>query len=127
LKHYGLLPEFCGRFSSVALFYDLSKEDLMEILNGVENSYVSQFKEDFNRIGIELVFTNEAIEFIAERAMKLRLGARGLLTVLQCILLDTMFEAPSRDNIKKCIVNKDSVIKEIPPTLLDRKGKVIKS
>lgn len=115
---YGMIPEFVGRFSNTVSLHDLTKEQLISILNSVKNNFVEQYKWLFDKDGIELEFDSNSLDLIAERTLKTRTGARGLHTELERVLLPHMFDLPryKKANILNVTINKTQV--NTPMTLL---------
>src|SRR5881409_1273414 len=127
LVNYGLIPEFIGRLPVMSAVHQLSRDDLITILTEPRNALVKQFQRFFSFDGIELVFSEDALVSIADRALERETGARGLRSIIEEILLDVQFELPSRRDVKKCVVTKDTVGRGLPPTLVtvapeDEKG-----
>ncbi|HEY66386.1 MAG TPA: ATP-dependent Clp protease ATP-binding subunit ClpX [Caldilineae bacterium] len=118
LLEYGLIPEFVGRLPVVVSLDPLDKDALIAILTEPKNAIVKQFERLFSLDGVELVFTQDALEATAEEAMKRKTGARGLRTIIEEVLLDVMYEIPSRPEIVRCIVNADTILRKRPPLLL---------
>ena len=118
LIHYGLIPEFVGRLPIVSAVHQLAREDLITILTEPKNSLVKQFQRFFEFDDVDLVFADEALEAIADRALERETGARGLRSIIEETLLDTQFELPSRVDVKRCVVTRESVEKGLPPTLV---------
>ena len=104
LVKYGIIPELVGRLPVITCLEELSKEALIKILKEPRNSIVKQYKKLFNLDEVELEFTDEALDLIADKAITRKTGARGLRTIVENILMDTMFEVPSEKDIKKVIV-----------------------
>ena len=133
LIKYGLIPEFIGRLPVVVSLEELSREAMVRILTKPKNALVKQYKELFRLDGIDLEFEDEALEAIADLAIKRKTGARGLRTILEKMMLSTMYESPSRKDIEKCIVTKEVVSDNKEPTLVlseknrDHKGNKNKS
>jgi ATP-dependent Clp protease ATP-binding subunit ClpX len=105
LLEYGLIPEFVGRLPVIVPLQSLDKQALMAILTEPKNALVKQFQRFFALDGVELVFTDDALEAAAEEAMRHKMGARSLRTVVEDALLDVMYEIPSHPDIKKCVVD----------------------
>ena len=118
LIQYGLIPEFIGRLPVVSAIHQLSRDDLVTILTEPRNALTKQFERFFSFDGIELVFAEEALTSIADRALERETGARGLRSILEEILLDVQFDLPSRRDVKKCVVTKEVVEKGLQPTLV---------
>ena len=118
LLKFGLIPEFVGRLPVLVTLSQLDKEALIEILTTPKNALVKQYKELFNMDGVELEIDNEALEVVAEKAIERKSGARGLRGILEEIMLDIMYEIPSREDIEKCVITKDTIINKKEPTLV---------
>ncbi|HEY6780178.1 MAG TPA: AAA family ATPase, partial [Thermoleophilaceae bacterium] len=118
LMQYGLIPEFIGRLPVSSAVHQLSREDLITILTEPRNAIVKQFQRFFQFDGIELVFADDSLNAIAERALSRETGARGLRSILEETLLDVQFELPSRRDVKKCVVTKETIEKGLKPTLV---------
>jgi ATP-dependent Clp protease ATP-binding subunit ClpX len=125
LLQYGLIPEFVGRIPVVVSLHALDQKALVRILTEPKNALARQFEEFFALDSVELVFTEDALEAVAEEALRHKTGARGLRTVLEDCLLDVMYEIPSRGEIKKCVVDADSIRGLRRPLLLSRSGQVL--
>ncbi|HPI75291.1 MAG TPA: ATP-dependent protease ATP-binding subunit ClpX [bacterium] len=109
LLKYGLIPELIGRLPIVATLDPLEEEALVRILVEPKNSLVKQYKKLFHLDGVELNFTVEAMKAIAKQAMERKTGARGLRSIIESLMLDLMFEIPSRPGLKKCIIDRSHV------------------
>lgn len=109
LIKYGLIPELVGRIPVVATFSDLNKKDLVDILTKPKNSIIKQFKKLFEMEGVELDFTREALLAIAQKSIEKKLGARGLRTIIEDLMLDVMFHLPSSKKSKKIKITKGMV------------------
>jgi ATP-dependent Clp protease ATP-binding subunit ClpX len=118
LLRFGLIPEFVGRLPVLTTVDNLTKEDLIRILNEPKNALVKQYKKFFNFDGVELSFTKDALEAIAEKAIHRAGGARGLRAILESTLLNVMYELPSRQDITKCVITKETIEKGLEPTLV---------
>ncbi len=118
LMKFGLIPEFVGRLPVAVSVDPLDKQALVRILTEPRNALVKQYQRLFGLDNVELVFTPEALQAIADEATKLRTGARGLRTILESVLLDVMYEIPSRPEVTKCIVNADTILRRSQPVLL---------
>jgi len=125
LQKYGLIPEFVGRLPVVVTLEPLDQESLVRILTEPKNALVRQFEQFFKMDGVELAFTPEALEEIATTALAEATGARGLRTVVEDLLLDVMFEVPSRPEVKKCVVNADTIKRLERPLLLNELGRAV--
>ena len=109
LLKFGLIPEFIGRIPMVVTLEALDKDALKNILTEPKNSLVKQYKKLFAMDGITLKFEDEAIEEVATLALERNTGARGLRSILETIMIDAMYEAPSRKDIRECIITKEAV------------------
>ena len=118
LLRFGLIPEFVGRLPVIVTLNQLDKDALIEILTKPKNALVKQYKELFMMDGVELDIDNEALEVVAQKAIERKTGARGLRGILEEIMLDIMYEIPSREDIEKCVITKDTIINETEPTLV---------
>ena len=120
---YGLIPEFIGRLPVISVIHQLSQKDLVTILTEPRNALVKQFQRFFEFDGIDLVFAEESLSSIADRALERETGARGLRSILEETLLDVQFELPSRRDVKKCVVTKETIEKGLNPTLVTEAAK----
>ncbi|WIV11857.1 ATP-dependent Clp protease ATP-binding subunit ClpX [Proteiniborus sp. MB09-C3] len=118
LLKFGLIPEFVGRLPVMVTLNLLDKEALIEILTKPKNALVKQYKELFNMDGVELEIDDDALEVVAEKAIERKSGARGLRGILEEIMLDIMYEIPSREDIEKCVITKDTIANKQEPTLV---------
>jgi len=118
LIEYGLIPEFVGRLPVMTAVHQLTREDLVSILVEPRNALVKQFQRFFAFDNIELVFADDALRAIAEKTLERETGARGLRSILEEILLEVQFELPSRRDVRKCVVTKETVEKGLSPTLV---------
>ncbi len=118
LVRYGLIPEFVGRLPVVATLNELDEEALIQILREPKNALVKQFQRLFEMEGVELEFRDDALREVARKAIKRNTGARGLRTLVEQVLLNTMYDLPSMENVSKVVVD-DAVIRgESAPYLL---------
>jgi ATP-dependent Clp protease ATP-binding subunit ClpX len=115
---YGLIPEFVGRLPVLTTVADLDKESLVRVLTEPKNAITKQYARFFEMDGVELLITDDALEAIAEQAMKRGTGARGLRAIMEEVLLDTMYELPSRTDIARVVIDGDVVRKKVNPTLV---------
>jgi ATP-dependent Clp protease ATP-binding subunit ClpX len=118
LMEYGLIPEFIGRLPVVAAIHQLTRDDLIQILTEPRNALTRQFERFFQFDDIELVFAEDSLGAIADKALDREVGARGLRSILEETLLDVQFELPSRRDVRKCVVTKDTIQRAIKPTLV---------
>ena len=118
LIRYGLIPEFVGRLPVVATLEELDEEALVSILLEPKNALTKQYKKLFDMEGVDLEFREDALRAVAQRAMKRKTGARGLRTILENVLLDTMYELPSSTSAKKVVVDEAVVSGETKPYVI---------
>jgi ATP-dependent Clp protease ATP-binding subunit ClpX len=118
LLKYGLIPEFVGRLPVIVTLHALDEEALMKILKEPKNALVKQYQKLFEMDGVALEFEEEALRLIANQAIERKTGARGLRAILESIMLNVMFDIPSRDDIEKCIITRDTVLNHTEPILI---------
>ena len=118
LLKFGLIPEFVGRLPVLATLEDLDEDALVTILTEPKNALVKQYQRLFELEDAKLSFTDEALSAIAKRAIQRKTGARGLRSILEEILLDTMFDLPGLDNVDEVVVNDDAVRSEAQPLMI---------
>ena len=118
LQRFGLIPELVGRLPVAVHLSDLDEDALVQILEEPKNALVKQYSKMFDLEGIGLTFDKEALRTIAKRTLDRGTGARGLRSVIENLLRDTMFEVPSRTDVREVIVTSDCVDKEVPPLLV---------
>jgi len=121
LIKFGLIPEFVGRLPVVAPLHELGKKELKRILVEPKNALTKQYKKTFELEGVNLEFTPDAIEEIATEAIKRHTGARGLKSILEGIMIDLMYDIPSKKEISKVVVSADVVKKKAEPLILTKK------
>jgi ATP-dependent Clp protease ATP-binding subunit ClpX len=109
LLKYGFIPEFIGRLPITVTLHPLDESDIVRILTEPKNALVKQYQKFFNLDNVELVFENGSLEAIAEKAVGRGTGARALKSIIEEVLLNTMFEIPSRPDIKRCIIRADAI------------------
>ncbi len=126
LLKYGLIPEFVGRLPVIATLEDLDEDALVTILTQPKNALVRQYQRLFELEDTQLTFTEDALAAIAKRAITRKTGARGLRSILEDILLDTMFELPGMDSVDKVVVNEEAAVSDAPPLLVhgDARGEI---
>ena len=125
LLKFGLIPEFIGRLPIMAALEKLTEDDLVHILTQPKNALVKQYKKLLELDGVELVFEDDALRSIAKKALERNTGARGLRSIIENIMLDIMFDIPSRDDVVKCVIT-DNIVNGIgAPMLFDEDGKQI--
>jgi ATP-dependent Clp protease ATP-binding subunit ClpX len=120
LLKYGLIPEFVGRLPVITSVNNLDESALIDILTKPKNALVRQYQRFFEFDGVELEFTGESLEAIAEQAILRGTGARGLRAIMEEVLLNVMYELPSREDVTKCLVDRDVVLTGVNPTLVPR-------
>ena len=118
LLEYGLIPEFIGRLPVVAAIHQLTRDDLITILTEPRNALTRQFQRFFEFDDIELVFAEDSLGAIADKALERETGARGLRSILEETLMDVQFELPSRADVSKCVVTKETIERGLKPTLV---------
>lgn len=123
LLKYGLIPEFVGRLPVISALEHLDEEALVSILSEPKNSLVKQYKKLLELDNVELEFEDAALKAIAAEAIKRNTGARGLRSIIEAIMLDVMYDIPSRTDIKKCIITEKVVKEKMPPELMTEKDK----
>ena len=127
LLKYGLIPEFIGRLPIIATLEDLDEKSLIKILNEPKNSLIKQYQELFKLEGAKLSFRDNAIKEIAIRAISKKTGARGLRSILESILLKTMFDLPSLDNVEEVIIDLGAVKGQSSPIIVNSKNNKTKT
>jgi ATP-dependent Clp protease ATP-binding subunit ClpX len=127
LMRFGLIPEFIGRLPVVGAVSSLGKDSLVSILVDPKNSLVKQYQRVFLLDDVELEFTQDAIEAIADQALLRNTGARGLRAILEEVLLDLMYDLPSREDVKKCVIDASVVRERVNPTLIPRTSETTRS
>lgn len=123
LVKYGLIPEFLGRLPVTAVLEELNEDALIRILQEPKNALVKQFQKLFAFEGVSLRFTNGALEAVAKEAVRKKSGARGLRAILENIMLDIMYEIPSLENVKECVISEEVVLNREAPILLYAQSK----
>ena len=118
LLKFGLIPEFVGRLPVIGSVHSLDKEALIRILVEPKNALLRQFQKFFHFDDVDLVFTDDALDAVADEALKRGTGARGLRAILEEVLLEVMYELPSRDDVVRCEVTREVVINHDPPTII---------
>lgn len=118
LLKYGLIPEFLGRLPLTATLEELYEPALMKILTEPKNALVKQYQRLFEMEKIKLEFASNAIEAIAEDAVNKKSGARGLKSIIENVMLDIMYDIPSRDNVREVLIDADVIRKKKPPVVV---------
>ena len=127
LLKYGLIPEFIGRLPIIATLEDLDEKSLIKILNEPKNSLIKQYQELFKLEGAKLSFKDNAVKEIAIKAISKKTGARGLRSILESILLKTMFDLPSLDNVEEVIIDLGAVKGQSSPIIVNSKNNKAKT
>jgi ATP-dependent Clp protease ATP-binding subunit ClpX len=122
---FGLIPEFIGRLPVVSAVHQLKRDDLVQILLEPKNALVKQYQKFFSYDGIDLVFTDDALTAIANSALERATGARGLRSIIEAALLNVMFDLPSRKDVNKCVITRETIEKHIDPTLVTEGGHAV--
>lgn len=117
LIEFGMIPEFVGRFNSIANCNELTIEDLVEILMQPKNAIIKQYQQLFLEEGVQLHFTEDSLRAMAEKAKQTGTGARALRMIVEGLLLDLMFDVPSDPTIKEIIVGRECIVSHLPPTI----------
>lgn len=125
LLRFGLIPEFIGRLPVIASLEQLDEAALIEILTKPKNALVKQYQKMLEIDDVELQFEEGALEEIAKKAIERKTGARGLRSIIEGIMLDVMFDLPSREDITKCIITKETVLENSIPKLVLEDGTVV--
>ncbi|RKQ83589.1 ATP-dependent Clp protease ATP-binding subunit ClpX [Brockia lithotrophica] len=125
LIKFGMIPEFVGRVPVIATLDPLDEEALRRILTEPKNALVKQYKKLFEMDGVELEFTEEALTLIAREALKRETGARGLRSILESIMLDIMYDVPSRTDVAKVVITPEAVLRLGPPLLYGKDGRLL--
>ena len=123
LLKYGLIPEFIGRLPITATLEDLDEASLIKILTEPKNSLIKQYKELFKFEGVRLIFKDDAIKEIAKKAINKKTAARGLRSILEAVLLSTMYELPSQANVVEVIIEKNAITGQGKPIIVHSKNK----
>ena len=123
LLDFGLIPEFIGRLPVVSAVHNLDESDLIRILTEPKNALTRQYQKFFQLDGVDLAFADESLAAIAAKALRRGTGARGLRSIIEESLLGVMFDLPSRTDVRKCVITKETIEKGIDPTLLTEADK----
>ncbi len=115
LLKFGLIPEFVGRMPIIVTLHQLDQDALIDILTKPKNALTRQYKRLFEMDGVELVFEDDALVEIAKKAIERKTGARGLRAICEEVMLDIMYDIPSRTDVKRCVITKDVIDKVAPP------------
>ncbi len=117
LLKFGLIPEFVGRLPIVVTLNSLDKEALKQILTQPKNALVKQYQKLLEMDNVDLIFEEEAIAEIAQKALDRKTGARGLRAIFEEIMMNVMYDIPSREDVDKCIIKKETVIEKLEPEI----------
>jgi ATP-dependent Clp protease ATP-binding subunit ClpX len=120
LLKYGLIPEFIGRLPVISSVHSLDKDALVRILVEPKNALVKQYRKFFEFDGVELEFSDDAMDAVADQAILRGTGARGLRAILEEVLLDVQYDLPSRTDVRRCVITADVVLRGVNPTLVPR-------
>ena len=126
LLKFGLIPEFIGRLPVITTVSNLDRDALVSILTQPKNALVKQYQRMFEIDGVELEFSDDALEAVADQAILRGTGARGLRAIMEEVLLPVMFDVPSRDDVARVVVTAEVVLKNVNPTLVPREAPVRK-
>ena len=118
LVKFGLIPEFVGRLPMIATLEELDEDTLVQILTEPKNSLTKQYHKLFEMENVEIEFRAEALKAVAKKAMERKTGARGLRSILESVLLPTMYELPDQANVVKVVVNEQSITGESEPLVV---------
>lgn len=122
LQKFGIIPELIGRVPVIVTLDSLKEEDLIRILQEPKNALLKQYKKLFHYDKVDLQFTDEAVREIAKQALARQTGARGLRAVLEDMMIDIMYDIPSRSDVKKCVITREAVLGEQEPTVILKDG-----
>jgi ATP-dependent Clp protease ATP-binding subunit ClpX len=123
LIKYGMIPEFLGRLPVIATLHELNEESLIRILKEPKNALIKQYQKLFEMEGVNLRFTDSALAAVAKEAVKRKSGARGLRAIMESCMLDIMYDLPSLENVKECVISEDVVFNKEDPILLFEQNK----
>src|SRR4029450_5610747 len=118
LLKYGVIPEFVGRLPVIAALHDLDDQALVRILREPKNAIIKQYQKYFDLEKVRLKFTDDAVAAVAREAMKRGTGARGLRAVLEEVMLEVMYELPSIQGLKECIITREVIVNKERPILI---------
>jgi ATP-dependent Clp protease ATP-binding subunit ClpX len=120
LLKFGLIPEFVGRLPIIRAVSNLDLDALVRILIEPKNALIKQYRKMFELDSVELEFSEDALVAVAEQALLRGTGARGLRAIIEEVLLDVMYDLPSRTDIGKCVIDRSAVMERVAPTLVPR-------
>jgi ATP-dependent Clp protease ATP-binding subunit ClpX len=122
LIKFGMIPEFIGRLPVISSVHNLDRVALIRILTEPKNALVRQYGRLFDLDGVELEFSDDALEAIAEQAILRGTGARGLRAIMEEVLLSVMYDLPSRKDVARCVITRETVMDKVLPTLVPREA-----
>ena len=122
---FGLIPEFVGRLPMIATLNELDQEALVKILKEPKNSLTKQYSKLFEMEGVEIQFRDDALSAIAQKAQERKTGARGLRSIMESVLLDTMYNIPSQEGVTKVVIDEAVIKGESEPLLMYETGESI--
>jgi ATP-dependent Clp protease ATP-binding subunit ClpX len=120
LLKFGMIPEFVGRVPVLTSVHNLDRDALMQILTEPRNALVKQYQRLFELDNVDLEFTDDAMEAIADQAILRGTGARGLRAIMEEVLLSVMYEVPSREDVERVLITREAVLEHVNPTLVPR-------
>jgi ATP-dependent Clp protease ATP-binding subunit ClpX len=120
LLKFGLIPEFVGRLPVITHVHNLDEKALVKILTEPKNALIRQYQRFFDFDGVELEFADDALVAVSEQSMLRGTGARGLRAILEEVLLNVMYDLPSRQDVGKCVITREVVLEKVNPTLVPR-------
>jgi ATP-dependent Clp protease ATP-binding subunit ClpX len=120
LLKFGMIPEFVGRLPVITSVHNLDREALILILTEPKNALVRQYRRLFELDGVDLEFTDDALEAVADQAILRGTGARGLRAILEEVLLSVMYEVPSRKDVERVVITAEAVLENVNPTIVPR-------
>ncbi len=118
LLHFGLIPEFVGRLPVVATLNELDEAALIDILTKPKNALIKQYQKLFEFEEVRLRFSDGALRAVARQAQKRKSGARGLRSILETVMLDLMYDIPSRNDVEECVINEEVIEQGIAPLMV---------
>jgi ATP-dependent Clp protease ATP-binding subunit ClpX len=121
LVKFGMIPEFVGRFPIVCALNPLTEKDMLDILTKPKNAITKQYQKFFEMEGVELRFSNDALEEIVKEAIRKGTGARGLRAILEDVMMDTMYDLPNFEDVEACLVSRNTIFGREKPTLVEKK------
>ena len=127
LLKFGLIPEFIGRLPVMVTLNELSEDALVQIIREPKNALLKQYKKLFMLDDVELEIEDEAVRAIARKALERKTGARGLRSIFEKVMTEIMYEIPSRDDVEKCIITKETIEEDSRPRLILKGGVIAES